>query len=110
MVDGTLAIKRKENLINCSSLCPADVATILPALHILTGSDTTTAFYGHGKKTLYNKGTATDDARQLLSEEGKHVPVNQKLIDDISLFTIRYVYNDKVSTSLGELEPVSGIK
>ena len=46
---GDLFLKRKEALVNCHLMLPADVAEIIIPLHILTGSDHTSGFYGHGK-------------------------------------------------------------
>ena len=75
--DGILAIKRKNVLVNCQTLCPKDIAEMLIPLHIHSGSDTTCAFFGHGKKTVYDKGTSTEEARALLAEVGKTIPVTR---------------------------------
>jgi len=43
--EGLLAIKQKKG----RDLCPKDVADIIVPLHIFSGCDTTSGFYGHGK-------------------------------------------------------------
>lgn len=50
MINGPLAIKRKQSIINCRTLCPNDIAKILIPLHVHSGCDTTCAFFGRGKK------------------------------------------------------------
>ena len=51
-------------------------------------------------KIVYDKGTATEQARNLLANVGKDIPVSEDVINDMKLFTIRYIYNDKQSMSL----------
>lgn len=65
-VDGVLAIKRKQNIINCRALSLEEVAEIMVLLHIHKGSDTTTAVYGHGKATIFKEGI-TNGVRALLN-------------------------------------------
>ena len=52
-VEGVLAIKQKHNVINCKELCSKYVAEIIVPLHIHSGSDITTAFFGHGKASVF---------------------------------------------------------
>jgi len=101
-LEGTLAIKRKDKIISCRDLCSDDVAEILIPLHIHSGSDTTSGFYGHGKKTVYEKGTGTQEARNLLKDVGKTLPVTQEVLQQMATFTIRHIYNDTISKTLGE--------
>ena len=109
-VDGILTIKRKQNIIDCRTLCSKEISDIIIPLHIHNASDTTTAFFAHGahgKTTIFDKGTSSDDARSLLSSIGKTLPVTQAVLDDVAMsrydmFTIRFIYNDKISKSLGE--------
>ena len=70
-VDGVLVIKQKQNIIDCRTLCLKDVAEIIVPLHIHSGSDTT-AFFGHGKATVSDKGIS-HDACALLSAVGKFI-------------------------------------
>ena len=48
-VDGILTIERKQNIIDCRTLCSKEISDIIIPLHIHSGSDTTTAFFAHGK-------------------------------------------------------------
>ena len=103
-LEGTLAIRRKGKIISCRDLCSDDVAEILIPLHIHIGSDTTSGFYGHGKKMVYEKGTQTQEAVALshLKDVGKTLPVTQEVLQQMATFTIRHIYNDKISKTLGE--------
>ncbi len=51
----------------------------------------------YGKATVFEKGTSCDDARDLLGLVGQALPVTQTVLDDISKFTIRLIYNDKLA-------------
>ena len=70
---------------------------------ILTGKDTTTTFYGHWKKNTVQQRDSYRWCSAVAIWGRKKEPVKQNVIDDMSLFTIRYVYNAIVSTSLGEV-------
>jgi len=60
--EGIIAIKQKKDIINCRELCSQDNVDILITLHIHTGSGTTSGFFGHGKKTVDDKGTKMQEA------------------------------------------------
>ena len=51
-VRGDLMMKRKNNYIYCCAMLTEDVAKIIIPLHVMSGSDHTSSFYGHGKKKL----------------------------------------------------------
>ena len=100
-LDGTLAIKRKQNLINCKTLCSKQVSEVIVQLHVHSGSDTTAAFFGHGKQTIFSKGI-TDEACTLLSSVGQSLPVTRNALDAMAKFTVKFIYNDAISKTLGE--------
>ena len=54
-LQGELLIKHKSSLFRCSDMLPHDVADIIIPLHIITGCDYTSGFYGHGKKSVLDK-------------------------------------------------------
>ena len=51
-VDGVLAMKRRQNIIDCRSLCPHDIAAILLALHVHSGSDYISFFRSRQKERV----------------------------------------------------------
>ena len=54
-VQGTLLIKNNNEVISCSAMLSEDVANIIIPLHVITGSDHTSGFYGHSKKNCCKK-------------------------------------------------------
>ena len=70
-VRGDLLIKRKHALINCRALLSEEVADIIIPLHVITGSDHTSGFYGHGKKKVLEKVKINSEARELLGRVGE---------------------------------------
>lgn len=50
------------------------------------------------KQQFFTKGTSDDSAHALLQSVGKYLPVPQDVLDNMEIFTIRYIYN--VSKSL----------
>ena len=54
-LQGNLLIKHKKEYISCSAMLAEDVANIIIPLHVITGSDHTSAFFGHGKKKVLQK-------------------------------------------------------
>ncbi|KAJ4921706.1 hypothetical protein JOQ06_002006 [Pogonophryne albipinna] len=50
-----LLIRRKHAFINCQAMLSEEVAKIIIPLHVITGSDHTSGFYGHGKKKVMEK-------------------------------------------------------
>jgi hypothetical protein len=65
-LQGDLLIKRKHVLINCHAMLSEEVAAIIIPLHVITGSDHTSGFYGHGKKPVLQKVIIDPEARELL--------------------------------------------
>ena len=61
-LQGTLLIKRKNEFISCSAMLSEDVADIIIPLHVITGSDHTSGFYGHGKKKMLQKVISDPEA------------------------------------------------
>ena len=49
---GDLFIKQKHTLVRCDAMLPKEVANVIIPMHIITSSDHTSGFYGHGKKSL----------------------------------------------------------
>ena len=70
--------------------------TIIP-LHIMTGSDHTSVFYGVGKKMVSDCVSKSAEARNLLISCDTSLNLTDKAIADMSKFVIKYVYNNKNS-------------
>lgn len=56
---------RSKSEVICRAMLSEEVADIIIPLHVITGSDHTSGFYGHGKKVL-EKVKINSEARELL--------------------------------------------
>eukprot|EP00794_Sanderia_malayensis_P017851 gene17851-19634_t len=101
-VNGILGLKRKKEIYDCKQLCTEEVSKIIVPLHIHTGADAVSGFFGHGKKSVVEKTVKSSDAMQLLKDVGKSVPATPEVMEHLANFTIRYVYGDRKSTTLAE--------
>ena len=101
-INGDLGIKKKGDIFGCKSLCSKEVAEIIVPLHIHTGADAVLGFYGHGKKSIFQSVVKSEEACELLTCLGKVIPVTEATLERMALFTIKYVYGDKDSTTFAE--------
>eukprot|EP00794_Sanderia_malayensis_P000931 gene931-241_t len=101
-VNGILGLKRKKEIYDCKQLCTAEVSKIIVPLHIHTGADAVSGFFGHGKKSVVEKTVKSSDAMQLLKDVRKSVPATPEVMEHLANFTIRHVYGDRKSTTLVE--------
>lgn len=97
----TLAIKCKQNIINCQTLCPEGMADLIVPMHVYSSCDTTASFFSHGKTAIYDK-VLPSEAKSLLQSIGKWLLDTQDALDAMATFTIQFVYKNKTSKSLGD--------
>ena len=65
-IEGKLGIRRKGTVMDCMSLCSAEIARIIVPLHVNSGADAVSGFFGHGKKTILQKVMKSEYAQTLL--------------------------------------------
>lgn len=102
-ISGLLCLKRKSQLISARCLCDEAMAESLIPLHILTGCDHNSGFYGVGKKTIVDRVEKSSEAHNLLKKCGTVLPVTQEIINDLQKFVIRYIYRDTKHKTLAEV-------
>ena len=102
-VSGLLCLKRKHQLITARCLCSEEMAASIIQLHVLTGCDHNSGFYGASKKLITERLQSSEEAHGLLATCGSQLPVPQEVIDDLERFVIRYVYCDNKNATLGEV-------
>ena len=100
--DGILGIGRKKMVVDCRKLCSQEVAKVLIPLHLFTGADSVSGFFGHGRRTICKNAMDSVEARSMLSTLGTCLPVISSTIESMEMFTIRYIYNDHASKNLAE--------
>ena len=81
-------------------MCTEDFAKCVIPLHVLTGCDANSCFFGHGKMSLYEKLSKSTEARSLISKCGEGLPLSDDVLNDLKSFVIRYIYGDTQSSSL----------
>ena len=91
---GILCLKRKHQLIDARHLCSEAMSASIIPLHVLTGCDHSSGFYGASKKVIADRLEKSKEAQDLLATCGTHLPVTQEVISDLEQFVIRYVYGD----------------
>ena len=93
-IPGVLGIKKKKKIFDCGSLCSIDIAPLAIRAHVISGCDAISGFFGKGKKSIWSSVSKYKEARNLLHD-----------FDENSLrdFTIKYIYNDKKSSSFAEM-------
>ena len=101
-INGDLGIKKKGDIFDCKSLCSKEVAEIFVPLHIHTGADAVSGFYGHKKKSIFQSVVKSEEACELLTCLGKMIPVTEATLERMAPFTIKYVYRDKDSRTFAE--------
>jgi len=101
-VEGSLGLKRHGSNYDCKKLLTEEIANVIIPLHANTGADAISSFFGQGKKAIFDRVVKSNHYRALLSSVGQTLPVSDRTVDDLRMFTMQFVYNDKTSKTLGE--------
>ena len=87
----------KRAYVDAQKLCNEDETEIIIPMHLITGADPTSGFYGVGKKTVADRVRNSDEAKNLLTSCGASLHLTDEAIADMTKFVIKYVYNYKTS-------------
>ena len=109
-LQGDLLIKRKHALINCRAMLSEEVADIIIPLHVITGSDHTSGFYGHGKKKVLEKVITDPEARELLGRVGGRLELEDEVRADMKAFVLSNVYVESADVTCGQARASKGHK
>ena len=71
-------------------------------LHVISGSDHNSGFYGMRKKSVADRVKSSAEAKRLLSQCGAELPAVQSTLQDMEKLVIKYVYHDKKSKTMTE--------
>ena len=106
--NGLLGIRRKKLTYICQKLCYPKLPTIIVQLHVLTGCDATSGFFGRGKKVIMrNVMKLLETANFYLKDFGKNLTMDKDVYENIIMLIIRFVYNDKKSLNLAESRSIA---
>ena len=101
-LQGNLLIKRKHAFINCRAMLPQEVADIIIPLHVITGSDHTSGFYGHGKKKVLQKVMTDPEARELLARVGENLELEDEVRSEMKAFVLSIIYAESADATCGQ--------
>jgi len=101
-LQGNLLIKRKHEYISCSAMLSEDVAKIIIPLHVITGSDHTSGFFGHGKKKLLQKVISDPVARRLLRRVGESLELRDEVKSAMKTFVLYEIYSENTGVTCGQ--------
>ena len=96
-VSGVLGIKMKKGIFDCAQLLSKEIAAVAIRAHAMSGTDCISSFFGVGKKTIWKRIMRSKEAQQLLMTMDE---------DSLRKFTIKHVYNDKISKTLAEMRMI----
>ena len=75
-----LGIRKKKSTFNCKQLCGPDLALVIIQIHVLTGADVTSGFFGKGKKAVINRALKNiEDTQKLLADLGKSLVLRKEV-------------------------------
>ena len=100
--DGKLYLRRKSSHVNCSELCSENMSQVIIQFHTMTGCDSNSGFFGHGKNKLFEKCMKHAEGRELLQECGNSLPIPQETMNDLKTFVRKYVYIDSRSDTMSQ--------
>ena len=83
-------------------LCTPDIANIIIPFHTLTGCDSNNGFYGHGKKSLYDKVAKIPRFREMIIDVGKELPLPHSVRKSMKEFVIQVIYGDCKNKTPGQ--------
>ena len=98
---GDLLIKRKHVFINCRDMLPEEVSQIIIPLHVITGSDHTSGFYGHGKKKVMERVISDPKERGLLGGIGESIDLEDSIRADMKTFVLSCLFGESADATCG---------
>ena len=67
----------ENNYVDCENLCSSEMGDVSIQLHVLTGCDSNSAFFGHGKKKIFDVVKSSEEARTLLKSCGSSLDITK---------------------------------
>jgi len=95
-------LETQTSAIDAQCLCSEAMTASMIPLHVLTGCDNNSGFYGTSKKLIAERSEKSKEAHDLLAACSMQLPVTQDIISDLQQFVMRYVYGDTKSKTLAD--------
>ena len=94
IINGERAIRCKRNNFSAKELCSKEISKIIVPLRVITGCDVMSSFFGVGKRTVWKRVQKSTEAQMFLTNLSH---------ENLNKFVIKYIYDDKVSTTLTQM-------
>ena len=91
---------RRAKLYNCSKMVKVDVARYIIQLHVLSGCDSVSGFFGRGKQVIFNSASRAGADIQAPQRLGTSLTCNNELMEGVAKFILRVVYKEKKTTRI----------
>ena len=88
--------------MTCPQLCTEEMSLIIIQFHVMTGCDSNSCLFGHGKKKLFEKCKKSTEARDLLKECGNSLQMSEDVMLALKTFVMKYVYSDTKSKTISQ--------
>ena len=97
-----MGIKCGNKFIDCRLLVEPDMVHCVIPLHVMSGCDQVSGFFGKGKSTMFNKIKKSTRAKEQLEHCGEDEELEEECVQELLSFTRETVYGDYLSQSMGE--------
>ncbi|CAL8398418.1 unnamed protein product [Arctogadus glacialis] len=85
-----------------SAYAKEEVADIIIPLHVITGIDHTSGFYGYGKEKVWEEVKINSEARELLGRVGESLELKHEVRADMKVFVLSVIYAESADVSCGQ--------
>jgi len=79
-----------------------DVANIIIPLHLITGSDHTSAFFDHGKRNVLQKVISDPEAREHLEQVGERLELRDEVKAAMKTLILHTMYSETAGVTCGQ--------
>ena len=94
ILPGNLFMYHEKSLFSCKKLVSSEISKIIVPLHIITGCDHTSGFYGKGKKSILNKVKKDREAQELLHGVGENLQLHDDIRRNMKKFVLMKIYGE----------------
>ena len=91
---------RRGKLYNCSKMEKEDVARYIIQLHVLSGCDSVSGFFDHGKQAIFSSASRAGADIQELQRLGTSLTCNNELLKGVVKSILCFVYKEKETTRI----------
>ena len=88
-------VYRRGKLYSCSKMLKENHARYIIQLHVLSGCDSVSGFFCHGKQAIFNSAITAGADIQELQRLGTSLTCNNELMQGVAKYILRFIYKEK---------------